>query len=57
MAHRDALVKKIAQARWDLRTAGAIHRHDLQKHIRRMERELRDYDRFHAQAHLKADSA
>ncbi len=57
MNQRDIFVQKIRQAKTDLKTAGVFHRHDLQKHIRWMERELRDYDRFQAQAHLKADSA
>ena len=57
MNQREILVWHIRQEKADLKTAGAIHRRDLQKHIRRMERELRDYDRFQAQAHLRADSA
>lgn len=57
MTQREALVQKIAQAKQDLKTAGVIHRRDLKKHIHRMERELRDYDKFQAQAHLKVDSA
>lgn len=57
MNQREILVRKIRQAKADLKTAGVIHRRDLQKHIRRIECELRDYDRFHARAHLKADSA
>nr|DAR32257.1 MAG TPA: hypothetical protein [Caudoviricetes sp.] len=57
MNQREILVRKIRQAKVDLKTAGVIHRRDLQKHIRRIECELRDYDRFHARAHLKADSA
>ena len=44
---RDAYVEKINAARQELETAGIFHRRDLTKHIRRMERELRDYDRFH----------
>ena len=46
MTQREVLVQKIAQAKKDLKTVGVIHRRDLQKHIHRMERELRDYDRF-----------
>lgn len=44
---RDAYVAKLNAARQELLTAGSIHRRDLTKHIRRMERELYDYDRFH----------
>ena len=45
---RDAYVAKLNAARQKLNTAGPIHRRDLIKHIRRMERELYDYDRYHA---------
>ena len=48
--NRDELVEKIETAKAALMFAGTIHRRDLQKHIRRMERELRDYDRFQAMA-------
>ena len=44
---RAAFVQKLTAARQEWETAGPIHRRDLIKHIRRMERELRDYDRFH----------
>ena len=57
MTQREALVQKIAQAKQNLKTAGYIHHRDLQKHIHHMERELRDYDKFQAQAHLRVDSA
>ena len=50
MSQREILVQKLAQAKADLKTAGPIHRRDLQKHIHRMERELRDYDRFQSAA-------
>ena len=45
---REAYAAKLEAARQELKTAGPVHRRDLLKHIRRMERELRDYDRFHA---------
>lgn len=38
--------RRIEEERKQARTCGPIHRRDLMKHIRRMERELRDYDRF-----------
>lgn len=44
---REEYVAKLNAARNELETAGIFHRRDLTKHIRRMERELRDYDRFH----------
>ena len=44
---REEYVAKLNAARQELITAGPIHRRDLTKHIRRMERELREYDRFH----------
>ena len=47
---RSELVEKIRTAKAEAQTAGAIHRRDLHKHIKRMQRELRDYDRFHAEA-------
>ena len=47
---RSELVSKIMTAKEELQTAGKIHRRDLLKHIKRMQRELRDYDRFHAEA-------
>ena len=47
---RSELIEKIELAKSALIFAGTIHRRDLQKHIRRMERELRDYDRFQALA-------
>lgn len=47
---RDELKAKIQAAETELTTAGVIHRKDLTKHIRRMKKELRDYDRFQEQA-------
>jgi hypothetical protein len=44
---REEYVAKLNAARQELKTAEIFHRRDLTKHIRRMERELRDYDRFH----------
>ncbi|MBO5570021.1 MAG: hypothetical protein J6A79_13965 [Clostridia bacterium] len=50
MTPREILEQKLTLARADLKTAGPIHRRDLKKHIHRMERELRDYDRFQSAA-------
>lgn len=47
---RSELMQKIIMAEEQLPKAGKIHRRDLLKHIKRMQRELRDYDRFHAEA-------
>lgn len=44
---RAGYVAKLNAARKELKTAGPIHSKDLTRHIRRMERELYDYDRFH----------
>lgn len=44
---RDAFVAKLEKAHRELETAGAIRKRDLQRQIKRMERELYDYDRFH----------
>ena len=41
---RAAYVADIACAKEEARRAGCIHKRDLMKHIRRMEKELRDYD-------------
>lgn len=43
---RDERVEKIRQAEEEIKTAGAIHRRDIMRHIRRLKKELRDYDRF-----------
>ena len=48
--NRNELVTKIKTAKEEQKTAGAIHRRDLQKHIRRMEKELRLYDYYHKTA-------
>ena len=50
MTQREILEQKLTLARVDLKTAGPIHRRDLKKHIHRMERELRDYNRFQSAA-------
>ena len=47
---RETYAAKLAAAKQEQETAGKYHRRDLIKHIRRMERELRDYDRFHNEA-------
>ena len=43
---RDELEEKIRLTEKAIMFAGNIHRRDLEKHLRRMKKELRDYDRF-----------
>jgi hypothetical protein len=47
---RDEIAEKIRQRRTEAMKAGPIHRRDLIKNILRLQRELRDYDRFQAEA-------
>lgn len=49
-AMRSEFLSRINGAYQELKAAGPIHRRDLIKRIKRMERELRDYDRFHREA-------
>ena len=44
---REEHVAKIRAAKEELKTAGAIHKKDLMRHIKRLEKELRVYDRYH----------
>jgi hypothetical protein len=44
---RMELKEKIRKAQEELKTAGPIHSRDLRKHIRRMQNQLRIYDRYH----------
>ena len=47
---RDELIQKIDAAKREMEHAGPIHRRDLAKHIRRLEKELRFFDFSHRQA-------
>lgn len=47
---REEVAEKIRQQKTEAMKAGPIHRRDLIKSIKRLERELRDYDRFQAEA-------
>ena len=47
---REELAATIIMRRKELKSAGPVHKKDLVKNIRKLERELRDYDRFHAAA-------
>ena len=44
---RMELKEKIRKAQEELKTAGPIHSLDLRKHIRRMQNQLRIFDRYH----------
>lgn len=46
---REEWKAKIRAAKTELKTAGAYHRHDLLKHIHRMQKELKIYDYYHKQ--------
>jgi hypothetical protein len=54
---RDELIDRIKAEKEELKTAGIIHRRDLQKHIHRMQKELRTYDRYHRGNALLAEKA
>lgn len=40
-------VARIRAAKAELKTAGTIHRKDLLRYIRRLEKELKTYDHYH----------
>ena len=50
MSERERHIAAIRAAKEELKTAGPHHRRDLQKHIHRMQKELRIYDFYHQQA-------
>lgn len=52
-AARETLVQQISKAREEMKTAGPIHRRDLQKHIKRMETQLKVYDRYRRKATIR----
>nr|DAQ03032.1 MAG TPA: hypothetical protein [Caudoviricetes sp.] len=54
---RDELVQKITSAKAALPKAGSIHKRDLGKHIHRLEKELRMYDFYQAQAKKSQNTA
>lgn len=37
---------RIRKIREEMKTAGPVHRRDLWKHLRRMEAQLKQYDRY-----------
>lgn len=52
MTPRQEHLHKINQAKEELKTAGPHHRKDLLKHIHRMQKELKIYDRYRQQARV-----
>ena len=47
---RGEVVEKIRQRKEEAKKAGPMHRRDLIKNIKRLERDLMDYDRFQAES-------
>ena len=47
MTERDVLLRKIQETKAAIETAGPVHRRDLTRHIQRLIRQLRQYDRTH----------
>ena len=47
------LISKIESRREEIKTAGAIHRRDLIKNLRHLQKELQDYERFHNGGDIK----
>ena len=47
---RDEMIEKIDITKKEIMFAGPVHRRDLEKHLRKLKRELRDYDRFQREA-------
>lgn len=50
---REEMVQRLAQTEAAMRGAGMMHRRDLEKHRRRLMKEIRDYDRYQEEARLK----
>ena len=48
--YRNELVAKIRKAQEEIKTAGYPHRRDLGKHLKRMQAQLAQYDRFQSAA-------
>lgn len=46
--NRDELIEKIDITKKAIQFAGPVHRRDLQKHLKRMTVQLRQYDRYQA---------
>lgn len=50
---REDWKQKIRSAKAELLTAGPCHRRDLEKHIRRMEKDLKIYDHYRRKTAVK----
>ena len=48
MDNREQMMEKIALAVAEMKTSGPIHRRDLRKHVKRMQTQLKQYDRYQA---------
>lgn len=46
MTKREEHLMKIARTRNELKTAGPVHRRDLLRCLARLEREIKQYDRY-----------
>lgn len=57
MSSADEYRAKLQAARDELATAGAIHAKDLRRQIKRMEKELRIYDRYRKTACVARERA
>ena len=51
--NREQLIERIELTKKAIMFAGPVHRRDLQKHLKRMLSQLRQYDRFQADARRK----
>ena len=47
---RDQLIERIEMTKKAIQFAGPVHRRDLRKHLKRMLAQLRQYDRYQAEA-------
>lgn len=49
MMTRAEMIAEIRKTQEEMRKAGPIHRRDLGKHLRRMQAQVRRYDRYQAE--------
>lgn len=50
MTQRERHKAAIEAVREQIKTAGPVHRRDLERQLHRMEKELKEYDRYQAMA-------
>ena len=48
--NRDEMIRRMIALEEEAGRSGPIHRRDLKKYLRKLKRELRDYDRFQCEA-------